>query len=100
MSSASGCLDPVTLYQHIDCGQSTPPTLQDMAWMNDFEPLAANSFLRPITEKCTLKELQLSVYKKMLFLNPSKAIGPDGVPSWLLKENADLFAQPVADILI
>ena len=100
MSSASGCLDPVTLYQHIDCGQSTPPTSQDMAWMNVFEPLAANSFLRPITEKCTLKELHMSVYKKMLSLNPSKAIGPDGVPSWLLKENADLFAQPVADILI
>ena len=94
MSSASGCLDPATLYQHIDCGQSTPRTLQDMAWTRH------GSFLRPITEKCPLKELQLSVYKKMLSLNPSKAIGPDGVPSWLLKENADLFAQPVADILI
>ena len=36
---------------------------------------------------------------KMLSLNSSKAMGPDGVPGWLLKDNADLFAQPVADIL-
>ena len=35
----------------------------------------------------------------MLSLNPSKGRGPDRVPGWLLKENADLFAQPVADIL-
>ena len=70
MSTASGCLDPATLFQHIGCGQSTPPTLQDMARMNIFDPLAANSFLRPITEKCPLKQLQLSIYKKMLSLNP------------------------------
>ena len=62
MSSASGCLDPATLYQHIDCGQSTPPTLQDMARMNVFEPLAAKSFLCPITEKCPLKEIELSFF--------------------------------------
>ena len=35
----------------------------------------------------------------MLSLNPSMAMGPDRVPGWLRKENADLFAQPVADIL-
>ena len=94
--------------QHIDCGQSTPPTLQDianeinkafLAPMNVFEPLAADSFPRPITKECPLKVSELSVFKKMLSLNSSKAMGPDGVPGWLLKENADLFAQPVADIL-
>ena len=63
------------------------------------EPLAADSFPRPITEECPLKVSELSVFKKMLSLNSSKAMGPDGVPGWLLKENADLFAQPVADIL-
>ena len=108
MSSASGRPHPATLYQHIDCGQPTPPTLQDiantinkafLAPMNAFEPLAADSFPRPIMEECPLKLSELSVFEKMLSLNPSKATGPDGVPDWLLKENADLFAQPVADIL-
>ena len=108
MSSASGRPGPATLYQHIDCGQSTPPTLQDiantinkafLAPMKTFEPLAADSFPRPITEECPLKVSELSVFKKMLSLNPSKATGPDGVPGWLLKENADLLVQPVADTL-
>ena len=63
MSSASGCPDPATLYQPIDCSQSTPSTLQDIANtiskaflspMNVLEPLAADSFPRPITEECPL----------------------------------------------
>ena len=40
-----------------------------------------------------------AVYKKLLKLNPKKAHGPDGIPSWLLKENADLLAGPVSDII-
>lgn len=35
----------------------------------------------------------------MNFLNPRKAPGPDGIPAWLLKENADILAAPVTDIL-
>lgn len=27
------------------------------------------------------------------------AHGPDGIPPWLLKENANLFSGPVTDIL-
>ena len=36
---------------------------------------------------------------KLLQLNPSRANGPDGIPSWLLKENASLLAYPVKDIV-
>jgi len=32
-------------------------------------------------------------------LNPSKATGPNGILAWLLKENADLLADPIADII-
>jgi hypothetical protein len=32
-------------------------------------------------------------------LNSSKAPGPDGLPSWFLKENVDVLAKPVSDIL-
>ena len=46
---------------------------------------------RPISE--------FSVIKKLSALNTNKASGPDGIPSWVLKENADLLAAPVADIL-
>ena len=36
---------------------------------------------------------------KLVNLDPQKAQGPDSIPAWLLKENADLFAYPVMDIL-
>jgi len=32
-------------------------------------------------------------------LTRSKPHGPDGIPGWVLKENADLVAAPIADIL-
>lgn len=40
-----------------------------------------------------------SVLMKLSKLNPSKANGPDGIPSWLLKENANLLADPIREIL-
>jgi hypothetical protein len=40
-----------------------------------------------------------SVYKKLSTLNSTKAQSPDNIPAWLLKENADLLANPVSDIL-
>lgn len=36
-----------------------------------------------------------SVLRKLSALNPTKAKGPDGIPAWLLKENADFLAGPV-----
>ena len=37
---------------------------------------------------------------KLTKLNPTKANGPDGIPSfWLLKENAEHLANPVKEIL-
>ncbi|XP_068691417.1 uncharacterized protein [Montipora foliosa] len=40
-----------------------------------------------------------SVRTKLSKLNPCKANGPDNIPGWLLKENADILACPVSDIL-
>ena len=34
-----------------------------------------------------------SIYRKLASLNPTKASGPDNIPAWLLKENADILAQ-------
>ena len=39
------------------------------------------------------------MFKKLSAINPTKAQGPDGIPGWLLKENADLLTNPVQDIL-
>ena len=39
------------------------------------------------------------VFVKLANLNPYKANGPDGIPCWLLKENADILADPVRKIL-
>ena len=41
----------------------------------------------------------IGIHKKLCSLNPTKAEGPDGVPAWLLKENADCLAEPITDIL-
>ena len=38
------------------------------------------------------------VYKKLSSLNPTIAQGPDGVPAWLLKENANCLSKPITDI--
>ena len=40
-----------------------------------------------------------SVFMKLSLLNPTQAQGPDGLPAWLLKENADLNAEPIAEII-
>jgi hypothetical protein len=36
---------------------------------------------------------------KLSKVNTAKANGPDGIPSWVLKENGDLLADPVKEIL-
>ena len=67
-----------------------------------FTPLPADHVILPTnsaTQQPALVVSNESVYKKMIKLNRSKAHGPDGIPGWVLKENADLLAVPIADIL-
>ena len=66
--------------------------------MNIFTPLdpgisvvAQHTDTPIVTEFCVLK--------KLIALNPAKASGHQGVPAWLLKENADLLTPVVTDIL-
>ena len=42
---------------------------------------------------------QTDVYFVVQKLNPRKASGPDGVSNWILKEFAEILAQPVCSIL-
>ena len=70
--------------------------------MQSFEPVTHNPFDPPqINDEShavnTISEF--STFMKLSTLNPSKAQGPDGIPVWLLKENADLLTGPVSVIL-
>ena len=70
--------------------------------MSSFTPLPADYVILPTNsapQQPALVVSNESVYKKLMKLNRSKADGPDGIPWWVLKENADLVAAPIADIL-
>ena len=62
--------------------------------MGDFSPLSPNVRFNSDNETAFTVTEQ-SVFQKLLALNPTKATGPDSIPGWLLKENADIFAGPV-----
>ena len=46
-------------------------------------------------EESTITVTTGDVFEKLSMLNPKKAHGPDGIPIWVLKENADLFVFPL-----
>ena len=97
--------DPTSVLKHIDSGpDSSRTTLTNvinnafLAPMNSFTPLDRGiSVAAQYTDTPTVAEF--CVLKKLIALNPVKASGPDGVLAWLLKENADLLAPVVTDIL-
>ena len=70
--------------------------------MSVFEPLSArpseHSNATPVEPRPRLIT-EYSILQKLRTLNPNKASGPGQIPSWLLKDNADILAAPVADIL-
>ena len=71
--------------------------------MSIFAPLSLDPHRRSCTES-VLTDTVFTVssdvvFEKLSKLNPKKAVGPDGIPPWLLKENADLLAGSVTDIL-
>ena len=68
--------------------------------MKDFQPLTQKHTVDSnLPSESTLIVTAASVFKKLSDINPTKAQGPDEIPGWLLKENADLLTNPVQDIL-
>ena len=59
--------------------------------LNAIPPFKANSVVVTISEVDVLTAIRK--------LNPCKAAGPDGIPSWVFREYADFIAQPVTFIL-
>ena len=80
-----------------------------LAPMEDFELLTHNPFTGDVSvpfEQETVNDdfspvSELSILKKLCSINPAKAQRPDSIPGWLLnmKENADLLAPPIMDIM-
>ena len=69
--------------------------------MQDFIPLSAESF-QLSQDHSTEQPFVVSthaVYLQLVSINPRKASGPDGIPAWLLKENADLLSDTISDII-
>ena len=69
--------------------------------MSDFSSLSQNVLIQfdAVSPESVFTVTTHSVFMKLSQLNPSKANGPDGIPSWLLKENASLLAHPVKEVL-
>ena len=74
-----------------------------LAPMEDFEPRTHNPFRGDVSVSSsrTVNDdfspvSELSVLKKLCSVNPAKAQGPDSIPGWLLKENAELLTPPPA----
>ena len=71
--------------------------------MRSFMPLQQDYSIDPLDET-TIHHAEFVISKDLVFeklckLNQSKAHGPDNIPGWLLKDNADILAKPIADIL-
>ena len=69
--------------------------------MQDFTPLSAETFQLP-QDYSTAQPFAVTahaVYLQLTSINPKKVSGPDGIPAWLLKENADLLSDTVTDII-
>ena len=47
----------------------------------------------------TITTTESYIFEKLSSIVPTKAHGPDTIPGWLLKENADVLASPVCKIL-
>ena len=61
--------------------------------MQDFTPLSAETFQLP--QDYSTAHAAHAVYLQLASINTRKASGADGIPTWLLKENADLLSDTV-----
>jgi hypothetical protein len=70
--------------------------------MAEFVPLAPEFFQNLVSNSQNEPTITITagdVFEKLSKLNPRKAHGPDGIPTWVLKENADILELPVKEIL-
>lgn len=68
--------------------------------MASFLPLPSPHVSCPPIEAVIFEDVttENSGFLQLSHLKSSKAPGPDGLPTWIFKENADVLAKPVSDI--
>ena len=63
--------------------------------MAEFTPLNPEHYQDLLLAASNDSTVIIAAGKKLSTLNPKKAHGPDGIPTWVLKENAGLLELPV-----
>ena len=97
--------DPLSILTHVQPGPNSSPTaLADTVNEAFLEPMSTFTPLGPVSTADARYSnppsvSEFRVLKKLSVLNPAKSSGPDMIPSWLLKENADLLGPAVTDII-
>ena len=94
--------DPVSVLTHVQPQPNPGPTaLADTVNEAFLKPMIAFGPLVTTTDAHYSNPawvLEFCILKKLSVLNPAKSSGLAMIPSWLLKENADLLAPAVTDI--
>ena len=68
--------------------------------MKDFNPLLQNNQQLNANKNTSVFQVsEFQIFKSLLTLNSSKTTGQHGIPGWVLKENADILARRIADIV-
>ena len=110
-------MDPVThknYFQHLQhLSSSADETNTGNASLPHLANTITQTFLEPITpnyealnlsvttnhQPSTITITESLIFKKLSTIVPTKASGPDTIPGWLLKENADGLTSAVCKIL-
>ena len=66
--------------------------------MQGYSPLSENVLVASEDDE-PLSVKEATVARKLRAVSTSRVGGPDDLPSWVLKEYADILASPIADIL-
>ena len=102
--TAGTCDDLIKQLHHLDLNASSTDLANMinstfLTPMNTFQPLLYEANDGSPPNYSALVVTADDVYKELSSLIPTKAHGSDGIQAWLLKENANLQADSVKDIL-
>ena len=67
--------------------------------MQGYSPLSENVQVALEDNEPNLSVTEATVGRKLRAVNTPRDGGPDNLPTWVLKEYADILASPIADIL-
>ena len=90
-------LSPYDLANHVNTAFLAPTVSFELLSYNPFRDSGVPSLDNSASNEVPVAS-QFSVLQKLSTLNTTKAQGPDGIPGWLFKENANLLTEPVTEI--